>query len=837
MRLIFLFSFLFISIFTFSQNVVKGNVVDDYGQPIPGARVAVLNTTYGVPTNFNGAFFLEIDTLGPVIFKISMIGFEELIDTVEVVQGSVSVEFEMKEAPSELNTVEIYADKRDIAKEIISHVMDRKKDLYKQYENYACKTYIKTSLDEENRLPVFLQPESDSVEERSRMNFIESYSITRFKQSSTYKEEIIAHHDYSDKEKSSVVVAADFTDPNALVPTQVIEYNPYIFFEKVEDGDINPYQNLLDLPKISTKPIVSPLAVNAFINYKFTLKSSFYEEGQKIYEIDVEPRFSEAALFSGSLFIIDSLWVIKSMDLSVNSGAMEYFSEFRVIQDYEEIDGRWVPVRREFTYAIKELQVMVLGNTRVDHSEYEFDVEFPEKTFNNEVVKFRIDAFDKDSLYWEETRPIRLNDAELAYIAEQDSIERVLTSDTYIDSVNAEYNKITFWDVTLNGIGFRSREKKQEIYFSSILQQIQIFGMGGFRYRPSFYYKKEFNSAEEIKVDGAIDYGFRNRDLKGRLGLEYTYDPLHFGSFKVSGGDIYDLVTYDQNIVGILSTQNYVRKTFVGVSQRYEIVNGLYGRISFDYSTRRSIENLDYAAWADTLIAIGLWQLPQPFETYTVSIAELELLYRFKQKYIIKGNKKLIVGTELPELRFTYKKGIPNLFGSDVNFDFAEVGVSDEVNFATMGNMKWNFLAGTFFGKNVSDIRFIEHKFFRGSDQIFFAQPLKYLQLLDSTFHTARPYMQAFVIHHFNGAIMGKIPLINKLKLELVAGGGALWIQEANYRHVEFYGGVERKFRIKKQLFKLGVYYAVRENGVQSEILNFKVGIDFFNSFSNSWSY
>ncbi|MCH2235246.1 MAG: DUF5686 and carboxypeptidase regulatory-like domain-containing protein [Crocinitomicaceae bacterium] len=820
-----------------AQFIVEGTVVDEYDQPIPGVRVAIENSTYAVPTNAKGKFFMELDNGGITVFKISMIGFEPLIDSVDVVEGNTQVEFKLRETAAELGTVEIYADKKDIAKEVIGNVMDRKKELYKQYESYQCNTYIKTSLDEESRVPAFMQQGEESLEEKSRMNFIESYSITRFKQNSTYKETILAHHDYSDKEASQVVVAADFTDPNALVPTQVVEYNPFIFFEKVEDGDINLYQNLLELPKISSRPLVSPLAVNGFINYKYILKSIFNEDGYKIYEIDVEPRFKEAPLFSGSLYIIDSLWVIKSMDLSINSSAMEYFSSFRIIQDYEEIDGRWVPVRREFSYEIKELQTLILGNTRVDHDHYEFDVAFDKNEFKNVIMEYEEDAFDKDSMYWVNTRPIQLNSDELDYIHERDSVQRVVTSNTYIDSVNREYNRITFWDVTLNGIGFRSREKKQEIYFNSVLDQIKIFGMGGFRYAPSVYYEKEFENAQAINVDGTIDYGFRNRDLKGSLGVEYTYLPKHFGSFKVSGGDIYDLVTYDQNIVGLLSTQNYVRKTFVGVSKRFEVVNGLYARGSFDYSTRRSIGELDYGWWQDTLIQIGLWQLPQPFETYTVSIFELELLYRFKQKYIVKGNKKLIIGTEYPELKFTYKRGIPGLFGSDINFNFAEIGVSDEVEFATMGNMKWNFLAGSFFGSNLGEIRFIEHKFFRGSDQLFFAQPLKYLQLLDTTFSTVRPYVQAFAIHHFNGAILGKIPLINKLKLELVAGGGLLFIEEADYKHIEFYGGIERKFKIKKQLFKVGVYYAVREGSATSEIINFKVGIDFFNSFTNSWSY
>jgi len=166
-----------------------------------------------------------------------------------------------------------------------------------------------------------------------------------------------------------------------------------------------------------------------------------------------------------------------------------------------------------------------------------------------------------------------------------------------------------------------------------------------------------------------------------------------------------------------------------------------------------------------------------------------------------------------------------------------EIGASDHVDFGTFGDLKWDVEAGTFFGKTASEVQFIERKFFRGSDLFFFSPPLQTMQLLDSTFNTTRPYLQAFAIHHFNGAIMDKIPLINKLKLQLVGGAAALFIEEDNYAHVEFYAGLERVFKIRKQLFKLSTFYVVRANGAASVSLNFKFGIDFFNSFTNSWSY
>lgn len=848
---------LFLCLFTvsslYSQYVLTGTITDEAGHPVPGARVAVVNTTYGVPTSMKGSYFLEFQEKEKVVIEVTMIGFESKSDTVIILHRNNTLDFVLAEKATSLNTVEIYADEKNVAKEVMKSVIDNKKNLKKSFESYQCNTYIKTSLEKERRFPQFgnNDDEEELIEEegRQKMNFIESYSRTKFKRSNTYKEEVVAHHDYAEKGNSSVVVTFDPTDRNSLLPSQVIAYNPYIFFEKVQDGDFDPYQNLIDLPKVSSKPLVSPVALNAFVNYKFTLNNIFYEGDQKIYDINVEPRFNEAPLFKGNLFIIDSLWVIKSMDLAINGAAMDYFKDFRIIQDFTNVEGNWVPERREFVYTINDGMDVVMGNTRSNHTDYEFDLGFDKKDFKNQLMVYEDDAFDKDSIYWENIRPIRLKAEELAFIHEQDSIEREITSDRYVDSVNSEYNKVTFWDVVLNGVGFRSREKGQSFYIGGLISQPQFFGVGGYRHRLNAEYSKEFKNAHKIDVDGRIDYGFANSDLKGRLGVEYTFLPKHFGSLKVSGGDIYDYVNNFESIAASFSRNNMVRKSFFGLSQRYEIVNGLYGRLTYDYSTRVAIDDLELNPWVDTLFnTLGIDNSPQPFETYTVSIVELELLYRFKQKYVVKKGKKIIVGTQFPEIKLVYKRGIPGLFGSDVNFDHLELGASDEVDVGTFGNLKWNLVGGSFFGSNIDQIRFIEHKFFRQSDRLFFSNPLLSMQTLDlsdssSITNTARPYLQIHAIHHFNGAILGKVPLINKLKLELVAGGAALFVEEGNFRQIEVYFGIERKIKIKRQLFKIGTYYVLRENSIggfgspNDPLLGFKIGLDFFNSWNNSWSY
>src|SRR5690606_25879971 len=157
--------------------------------------------------------------------------------------------------------------------------------------------------------------------------------------------------------------------------------------------------------------------------------------------------------------------------------------------------------RREFSYTINDGADRVLADTRVHHSDYVFNLEFEKSEFKNVIMEYREDAFDKDSAYWAETRPLQLKPEELAFIHEQDSIAQIVASDEYIDSVNAEYNRVTFFDVVLSGIGFRNREKRQEIFINPLISQIQILAVGGYRHRLGGYYSKEFKNAKAIRVD------------------------------------------------------------------------------------------------------------------------------------------------------------------------------------------------------------------------------------------------------------------------------------------------------------------------------------------------
>ena len=838
-----LFSFILFSCFiTNAQFVLKGTVNDKDGTSIPGVKVYLKNTTYGVITNYNGAYFLELPQQDNYNIIYSMVGMKDTSINYNIIQKISILNVNLSPYIKELETVEVSAKKINVAKGVIKNAQKNRSKIANQYTNYVCKTYLKTGLEKEKR--TFVNSKSDTLnkDQAIKMNLIESLSISKFIAPKVYHEKIIAHHDYSDKQDITASSPIDYYMDDIITPIQNIKVDPYIFFEKIQDGDFNLYQNMINLPKISEHPITSPIGMQAFTNYRFKLKSIFYDQAQKIYEIQVTPKFKNAPLLKGTLYIIDEIWIIKSFNLSVNLPAMPFFKYFTVIHDYKQIDGFWVPVRREFIYNINDELNTITANTRVSHSDYKFNQDFKVNDFNNEISSYADDAFDKDSLFWAKTRPIQLKETELKYIAEQKIIEAYKTTEHYLDSVDADYNRVTFWDVALNGVGFRNRFKKQEIRIAPIIESINIIGVGGIRVKPSGFYSKQFENAQKIKISPRLDYGFTNSDLKGQLGIEYTFSPLKFGSIKVEGGDMYENLTNQVSAVDFFGRGNSVRNQFIEISHRREIMNGLYGRVKFSYSDRQSIDGLKLASWVDKVAALDTtgtlfqnFNKPPVFERYQISLLEFKMQYRFKQKYIIKNGEKLIIGSEYPEIELTYKQGIPSLFNSEINFNYIEVKISDEINLGNYGDSKWKIISGSFINKE--NLRFIEHKFFKGSDLSFLSNPLNTHQTLDSTFNTNSPYLQAFYIHHFNGFLLNKIPLINKLKFETIAGASFLLIEDINYSLPEFFIGLERKFKIKNQYLKYGFYYAGRFNNTINSFFRFKIGFDYLNTFTNKWSY
>lgn len=840
--------FSFLSLNAFSGHI-SGTLKSKSGEPLAFANVYVKNTTYGVSTNLKGYYFLELKS-GTYTIVYSYVGFETLEKEIVIPdkEGKV-LDIVLTSITKSLSEVEIVTKYEDKSKMIMRNVREKRKFYLSQIENYKCQTYTKTSLEKElikvkekdtvaSRREEKKGIEAKTLEEalkKQGLNLVESMSETYYQTPSKYKEIVLAHHDYTEKRDESgrsITLGLEYEEED-IIPEDDKGGNPYVLYKDISSCEFNFYKSLINFPALNVKPFLSPIGANSELNYKYKIINSFIENEKKIYEIDVKPLFLTDALFSGVIFIEDSSWALLSVDLQINKAAMTFCKEFKIIQNYNEIQKNiFLPVRRELIFTIHDGRHNILGNTRVNHSDYEINIEMPSNFFNSEIRRFAVDAFVKDSTFWEEKRPITLKESELEYVRNTDSINAYFTSDEYYRKLDSAFNRVTFW-LPLVGYGHRNRAKGNEYYIEGLLSQVQPLGIGGYRHKLPGYFNKELKNDMLIEAKGFVDYGFRNEDIKAQLGVGWTYLPKKFVRTFIEIGDYYDRVNDYAAVEKMFSMSNYVRVKSYKISQRMEIVNGLFAELSFLYSDQQSLSDVKLAEWTKQLF--GEVNKPMEFERYTKSEIKLETKYRFKQKYVIKENKKIVIGSDYPEIHLIYRKGIPNLFNSEVNFDYIELGAGNQLNLARFGSSRWEVVAGSFLNK--SDLRTLEHKYFRGSDRIFFSNPVRSFQLMGLTETTSNEFLKANYIHHFEGSIMDKIPLVNRLKLSISAGAGTLLIPDSDLSHFEMFAGLEKTFRIKKQLFRFGVYAVTAENSISKNDFTLKFGIDFYNTFTNKWSY
>ena len=821
-----------------TAQLLNGKVTDHEGNPLPYASVYLENSTYGVATNQKGEYQIRLAE-GNHVLVVRFLGFETKEVPVKISGAKVTVDVQLTKTATDLMAAEVVGDTEDRAKEIMSKVRDARGTFKRNLESYSSDEYVKVTIEREfpdTSLAAIDDPSETSNLTKQNLILTETVGKLHYKRQSKYKEIIFAQRDAEARTVpylgKSLSVSFEIDD-NDIAPLPDRATNPYLIYTSVQNGDFDFYDNLISFEGQVPKPLMSPIANQSALSYKYDYLGSFYEDGKLIYEIGVTPLFVSSSLFQGVIFIESESYALHGVDLEIDPYSMLFCERFRIIQNYNEAEpGVFVPVRREITYTIKDGPDKVLG--KVEMLQENFVVNQPMKPgfFNAEVQKYDIEAFERDSSYWEDIRPIQLNEKELDFIQNSDSIEAYLGSDAYFDRLDSAFNAIDWW-APLAGIGHRNRKRGNEWYIEGIPGQINPFGIGGYRHKLPGYFNKTFENNFLLETEGFIDYGFRNADIKGNIGVGLTYKPEKSVRTFVRVGDFYEMINTRASIEQIFSRSNYVRTRNYSIAQRMEIFNGLYGELTLDYADQIPLKDISFAVWSNELF--GDLNEPSDFERYTKSEVRLDLLYRVGQKYVWKYGKKVILPSNKPVISMTYRKGVKDLFGSEVDFDFLEFAADHEWNIARWGKSHWRVSAGSFVNKK--KLRLLEHKYFRGSDQIFFSDPTFSFQLLGPTLSTADGYFQANYHHHFNGTILGKIPFLNRAKIHLAAGTGTLLLAGEDFAHAEVYAGIERTFRIKEELFSFGLYGVTSDNNLEKASYTFKIGINFFNTFTNKWDY
>ncbi|MCB9246325.1 MAG: carboxypeptidase-like regulatory domain-containing protein [Flavobacteriales bacterium] len=814
---------------------VTGTVTDSSGAPLSFAGVYVKGTTYGVLTNLKGEYFIELER-GSYTLVASMAGFEDVERQVQVT-GNAKLNFMLPVSSELLETVVVSSDREDPAYAVIRKAIARRDRYSDRLNTLTMKAYIRAVLELED----LTKPDSLKIDSlmRTRVNLVESLSDVYYRAPADWKEVKTAYRDLTEKATEtkgvSVSVGMRLDEGDSRDRMRVAVNNPLLFYTRIADGDFNLQRNLMDLPVLSSAPYTSPLANNALLLYRFRFIESFAEGDHLVYKIHVIPRLQGGRLFSGILYIQDGSFALKAAELELNELSLKFFTRFRIVQDYRMFpDSINIPVRQEFYYEMRESRKKThYGQTLVRFSEHNINPPISSRFMAQGRTVFTDSSMDANEDFWTEVRPITLKPVEQLFIHVQDSIIQFRESPGYLHEQDSIYNDLDFWSFVLNGIVHRNRNKGTDIYIYPLIAQFRANLIDGYRHTLGGIYTKEWTRANELELNTEMSYGFLNKNIRGAMHTRYMYQPKKFGRVRLSYTNQYTMLTTYESIYGTFAPNNYVENEGWGIGHEMEWWNGFFLKAYADFNQYRPYTGKILGEVWDQFPE---YRQPKMFEGFQQFVLDVEADITFAQQYELRPYRKVILGSKYPTIHVHYKKGIKPVLGSNVNYDFLELGTDHDVKLATLGLSRISIRAGRFL--NDEEVRLADLKYFRGSDQYFFSNPLRSFQQISRTsMATSQAYLQAHYIHHFNGAILGKVPLLNRWSLQLVGGSSLLLMEENDLRHLELYGGLEKPFRLWKQLFRFTALWVNSESTMYGYQQGFKFGIDFYNSVSHSWMY
>ncbi|MEO0732868.1 MAG: DUF5686 and carboxypeptidase regulatory-like domain-containing protein, partial [Bacteroidota bacterium] len=689
---------------------IRGHVTNEFAEPVPYANILVQELGTGTTTDDAGYYELNLETEGNYRLIFSSLGYASKKVNVILIGETKTVDLELHTSGVELEEITVKASGKDPAYGIIREVVKRKAQHLRSAGSYRTKVYLKAveEVDRKSKKTApppaeesvppdpFAEEERKRLELVGRLNLLEMEVLLNFQQPRQYKEERTAYETYGDTRG--------------------------LFVPRFGETDFNFYRNMVSLTGISDTPVISPLSNTGVLSYKFKLESTDLDGDQIVYRIRVIPRKKGNSTCAGTLWINEGSWTINRLDLTMPKYSLQLFDAFRLKQAYTRLgDSLWIVNEQVFDYVAREgKRTTFRGTTTLSYSDYEHNYRFPEKFFGNEVAVTTREAYERDSSYWQNSRTVALTNEEAQMIAVQDSIDAVVNSKAYQDSLQDRYNKVTLLELVWDGVGFRNNERKSHLYLGSIPELIGFSPVGGFRLGPYVSYNRRYADGKMVNTWGTVNVGLTNGDVQGSVNAWFRYNPFFQGDVSFGASREFESINQYDAYLNQLRPSNYILRNAYHFAHRIEVLNGLFLWNEVKYQQRKPITGLNTSSFLDDLVEDEEDVLE--FEPYETFITTNSLSFTPGQKYMREPDRKIRLASKWPTFTLLHQKGWNGPLGSDVDFDYLGFHVEQNLILGTLGNSKYEFKAGKFF--NTRDLRFIDYKRFRESDPLLLSDPL-----------------------------------------------------------------------------------------------------------------
>ena len=817
MKKIYLLISLSVPFLFFAQ--IKGTITDIKGIPLSLVSIFEENTYNGTSSNEQGNYELNIKKTGKHTVVFQYLGFKTqkitiTIDKFPYVLNSILVEENLSLSEVVINT------KENPANAVIRQAIANKKENSEKTAHFKADFYSR-GIFKVKDLPKKILGQKigdlDGAVDSTGTGIIylsETISKIIFEKPDNLKERIIA--------------------------SKVSGDNKGFSYNTARSTIYDFYDNTLDF----NSKMISPIADNAFNYYKYKLEGTFQDENNlMINKIKVIAKRDAEPVFEGYIYIVEDSWTIYAVDLDIKGYRMhqEFVDVMKLKQNfsYNKNNLIWAKNTQSLEFSAGAFGIKFNGKFSYVYSNYEFEKAFAKKTFTNEIVSFEDNSNKKDTLFWNQIRPIPLTLEENTDYIKKDSVYKVRNSKTYLDSIDKKENKFKFHS-PITGYRWKNSSKKISFGYDGLLNlsslnfnTVQGWNLdSGFSFRE---YKEQEEKGKSTSISTKFNYGFSDDRFRVTADYYHRFNNQNYATLTVFGGTKVNqfnpeepITKFINSVSSLFFVDNYMKlynKEFAGATYGQDVGNNFYLKGTLEYQQRKPLFNTtDYTfiksenVYSSNNPLLSDDNLTPAFEQHHLTKASVSARLNFGNKYISRPDGKLnIRNDKYPTLYFGYE----NAFAANENkyqFQLITSQIRYDFKAGNKGTLGINLKAGTFIhGENIS---FVDYKHFNGN-RTHVGTSDRYLNVFNLMPYysnsTNKEYFEAHLEHNDNGYIMNKIPLLNKLNSTLVLGFHALATPDIK-PYSEFTVGLDKlgfgKFKVFRFDFVHSNQNGIQENGV-----------------------
>ena len=283
-----------------------------------------------------------------------------------------------------------------------------------------------------------------------------------------------------------------------------------------------------------------------------------------------------------------------------------------------------------------------------------------------------------------------------------------------------------------------------------------------------------------LSFNGLTRYSFARNKLMTTGGVDYGWKR---NMINVSGGQTVSQFSAEYPMIPILNSlttlfleQNFIKiyqKNFARIDFKTDQSNEHFElKASVEYADRSALQNVaspNRYRWIDWKkreftsnvpfnreLADESGTITPEMQSHQALTVGLSAAYKPWQKYKIRKGKTTFYDDDSPKLSVSYRKGI-SAFGSDVDYDFVQVGIAHGFETGVRSKLSYKISAGAFLNDN--SIQFPDFKHFAGNQFFFqYGDPVGTFRMLDYyRYSTSKQFVEVHVLSELRKFLLTQI--------------------------------------------------------------------------------